>query len=83
LEYSIEQHSWVIFAKDHAIDVTQDDHYAINMDTGERWGEDYGPIEAGGYGGITLQALPLELEAKVQARTQVMLELSKKLQKLI
>jgi hypothetical protein len=80
LEYSIEQHSWVIFAKDHATDVTQDDHYAINMDTGERWDEDYGPIEVGGYGGIKLQALPLELESKVQGSTQVMIELSKKQQ---
>jgi hypothetical protein len=50
------------------------------MDTGERWDEDNGPIGVGGYDGIKLQALPLELEAKVQASTQVMIELSKKLQ---
>jgi hypothetical protein len=79
----IDQHSWSRFAKSHGIDVTQDDYYAINMDTGERWDEDYGPIGVDGYGGIKLQILPNELESKVQARTQVMLELSKKLQKLV
>jgi hypothetical protein len=52
------------------------------MDTGERWDEDNGLI-GGGYGGIKLQMLPNELESKVQGSTQVMLELSKKLQKLI
>lgn len=31
-----DQHSWARFAKANEIDVTEDDHYAINMDTGER-----------------------------------------------
>jgi hypothetical protein len=52
------------------------------MDTGERLDDDYGPIGVG-YGGIILQALPLELESKVQGSTQDMIELSKKLQELI
>lgn len=82
-ENLIEQHSWDRFAKANGIDVTKDDHYAIHQYTGERWDEDYGPIEAGGYSGINLPRLPPEYENQVQARTQIMLELSKKIQKLV
>ncbi len=82
-ENLIEQHSWDRFAKANGIDVTKDDHYAIHQYTGERWDEDYGPIEAGGYSGINLPRLPPEYENEVQARTQIMLELSKKIQKLV
>jgi hypothetical protein len=80
----IEQHSWARFAKSLGIDVTQDDHYAIDTNTGEIWDADHdAPIEICGYDGVKLQILPHELKSKVQARTQVMIELSKKLQKLI
>jgi|TARA_R110000851_G_scaffold98223_3_gene212727 hypothetical protein len=80
----IEQHSWARFAKSLGIDVTQDDHYAIDTNTGKIWDADHdAPIEICGYDGVKLQILPHELESKVQARTQVMFELSKKLQKLI
>ncbi|MGX9461043.1 hypothetical protein ACWXWU_07320 [Shewanella sp. A14] len=82
-ENFIDQHSWARFAKANEIDVTEDDHYAINMDTGERWEEDYGPIGVGGYSGVHLPRLPPEYEAQVEARTQKMLELSKKIQKLV
>jgi hypothetical protein len=80
----IEQHSWARFAKSLGIDVTQDDHYAIDTNTGEIWDADHdAPIEICGYDGVKLQILPNELKSKVQASTQVMIELSKKLQKLI
>ncbi|OBT10367.1 hypothetical protein A9267_05680 [Shewanella sp. UCD-FRSSP16_17] len=76
----IEQHAWAQFAKENKIDVTQDDHYAINMDTGERWDEDYGPIEVGGYSGIRLPQLAPEYESKVYERSQIMLKINQKYQ---
>jgi hypothetical protein len=83
-ETPIEQHSWASFAKIYGIDVTQDDHYAIDTNTGEIWDADHdAPIEICGFDGVKLQVLPHELESTVQTRTQIMLELSKKLQKLV
>ncbi|RPA50728.1 hypothetical protein EGC79_11645 [Shewanella vesiculosa] len=78
-ENPIEQHSWASFAKIYGIDVTQDDHYAIDTNTGEIWDADHdAPIEICGFDGVKLQVLPHELESTVQTRTQIMLELSKK-----
>jgi hypothetical protein len=83
-ENPIEQHSWASFAKIYGIDVTQDDHYAIDTNTGEIWDADHdAPIEICGFDGVKLQVLPHELESTVQTRTQIMLELSKKIQKLV
>jgi hypothetical protein len=83
-ENIIEQHSWASFAKSNGIDVTQDDHYAIDTNTGEIWDADHdAPIEICGFDGVKLQVLPHKLESTVQARTQIMLELSKKVQKLV
>ncbi|WP_417706231.1 hypothetical protein [Rheinheimera aquimaris] len=42
-----------LFAKDNNIDITADNHWAINSDTGAIWDE-YGPAEVAGYDGITL-----------------------------
>lgn len=79
----IEQHSWTRFAKEHGMDVTQDDHYAINTNTGEVWDAEHdAPIEVCGFDGITLKALPKVSEPEVEARTQAMLKLSQRLQKL-
>ncbi|MFS1421960.1 hypothetical protein [Shewanella sp. 10N.286.48.B5] len=76
----IEQHAWALFAKENKIDVTQDDHYAINMDTGEQWDEDYGPIGVGGYSGIRLPQLAPKNESKVYEISQIMLQISQKCQ---
>ena len=79
----VEQHSWAKFAKAFDIDVTQNDHYAIDTNTGELWDADHdAPIEVCGFDGITLKALPKVSEPKVEARAKKMLELSKQLQNL-
>ncbi|EDQ00728.1 hypothetical protein [Shewanella benthica] len=80
----VEQHSWARFAKEHGIDVTKDDHYAIDTNTGELWDADYdAPIEVCGFDGVTLNTLPKVAEPQVEARTTKMLELNKQLQKLV
>jgi hypothetical protein len=49
----------------HDIDVTKDNLYAINADTGEDY-DDYGPMEVAGYEGITLPDISDELKAEAK-----------------
>lgn len=48
--------AWYFFGQDNNIDITADNHWAINSDTGEIW-DDYGPAEVAGYDGITLPTI--------------------------
>lgn len=49
----IELWALYFFGKSNNIDLTTNNHWAINSDTGEIWDE-YGPAEVAGYDGITL-----------------------------
>lgn len=53
IDNPIELWAWYFFGQDNNIDITADNHWAINSDTGEIW-NDYGPAEPVGYDGITL-----------------------------
>ena len=60
-----EKWFWHYFGLKHSIDVTQDNLYAINADTGEDY-DDYGPMDVAGYEGITLPDISDELKAEAK-----------------
>jgi hypothetical protein len=60
-----EKWFWHYFGLKHNIDVTQDNLYAINADTGEDY-DDYGPMAVAGDEGITLPDISDELKAKAK-----------------
>lgn len=53
IEDPIELWAWYFFGQHNNIDITADNKWAINSDTGAIWDED-GPAEVAGYDGITL-----------------------------
>jgi hypothetical protein len=65
-ESNSEKWFWHYFGLKHNIDVTQDDLYAINADTGEEY-DDYGPMAVAGDEGITMPNISDELKAEAKA----------------
>jgi hypothetical protein len=71
--------AWYFFGQDNNIDITADNHWAINSDTGEIWDE-YGPAEVAGYDGITLPSITdtQKQDAKLMAeRMQSLMKLAR------
>jgi len=64
-ESNSEKWFWHYFGLKHNIDVTQDNLYAINADTGEDY-DDYGPMAVAGDEGITLPDISDELKAEAK-----------------
>jgi hypothetical protein len=64
-ESNSEKWFWHYFGLKHNIDVTQDNLYAINADTGEDY-DGYGPMAVAGDEGITLPDISDELKAEAK-----------------
>jgi len=60
-----EKWFWYFFGLTHDLDVTQDAHIAIHGYTGEEW-DGYGPMEAGGYDGISLPQISASSKAEMK-----------------
>jgi hypothetical protein len=56
---------WHLYGLNHGIDVTVDNLYAINADTGEEY-DDYGPMEVAGYEGLSMPNISSELTAEMK-----------------
>ncbi|XQW84942.1 hypothetical protein ACOYR1_17745 [Thalassotalea piscium] len=72
IEHSItnqEKWFWYYWGLAHDIDVTQDDLYAINADTGEDY-DDCGPMAVSGYEGIALPDISAAEKANAQKLAQ-------------
>lgn len=71
-ESNSEKWFWHYFGLKHNIDVTQDNLYAINADTGEDY-DDYGPMAVAGDEGITLPDISDELKAEAKSLSTLLL----------
>jgi hypothetical protein len=60
-----EKWFWHLFSLHHGNDVTKDNLYAINADTGEDY-DDYGPMEVAGYEGLSMPNISSELTAEMK-----------------
>jgi hypothetical protein len=56
---------WHLYGLNHGIDVTVDELYAINADTGEEY-YDYGPMEVDGYEGVSMPNISPELAEEMK-----------------
>ena len=66
-----EKWFWYYWGLEHGIDVTQDNLYAINSDTGEEY-DDYGPAEVAGYEGIALPEISAMEQSNAQNLSQIL-----------
>jgi hypothetical protein len=60
-----EKWFWHLYGLNHGIDVTVDELYAINADTGEEY-DDYGPMEVAGYEGLSMPNISPEMTADMK-----------------
>ena len=70
----IELWACYFFGQDNNIDITTDNHWTINSDTGAIWDED-GPAEAAGYDGITLSNITDSQKQNAKLMAERMLKL--------
>jgi hypothetical protein len=56
---------WHLYGLHQGIDVTADNLYAINADTGEEY-DDYGPMEVEGYEGLSMPNISSDLTAEMK-----------------
>lgn len=66
-----EKWFWYYVGMKHDIDVTKDDYYAINADTGEEY-DDYGPIGIEGYTGLNLPKVSTEMKFEVKSLAEAL-----------